>query len=286
MSLINCPECGNEVSTTAASCPHCARPINPPAVAERKVVVMDAGPPREGFPSWALIPIGLLALILVIVLYVVWGRDNNAEDTTNVRVTANAANRGVTQTTVPGQTTTINPVGPSTVTVPPPQTSAPVSQTTVPGTVTTVTEPQPTKGRVNIEAKVVTRSGTQAVRNERFYLLDQDVESILSLAGVEPIEGQTLAGSLGLSIVYPDQYGDFNRQAMSAIKRHVKYAGQTDGSGKASVNGVEPMSYYLFGITKIGRGFSMWNSPVSIQAGDNVLTLSPQSITEIAGPTG
>lgn len=286
MSLINCPECGNEVSTTAAACPNCARPINPPAAVDRKVVVMDASPPSEGFPTWALIPIGLLALILVVVLFMVWGRDN-PEDTTNVRVSANTANsRGVTQTTVPGQTTTVNPVGPSTVTVPPPQTSMPATQTTVPGTVTTVTEPAPTKGRVNIEAKVVTRSGTQAVRNERFYLLDQDVESILNSAGVEPIEGQTLSGSLGLSLVYPDQYGDFTRRAMSAIKRHVKYAGQTDGSGKASVSGVEPMSYYLFGITKVGRGFSLWNSPVSIQAGDNVLTLSPQSITEVTGPNG
>lgn len=281
MSLINCPECGKEVSTTASACPHCARPINPAPVPERKVVVMDTTPREEGFPTWALIPIGLLALILMTVLYFVLGRDN-PEDTTNVRVTANGANRPVTQTTVPGQTTTINPTAPSTVTLPP-QTSAPSSQTTVPGTMTTISEP-PTKGKVNIEAKVITRSGTQAVRNEKFYLLDQDVESILNSAGVEPLDGQTLSGSLGLSLVYPDQYGDFSRKAMSAIRRHVKYAGQTDGSGKASVSGVEPMSYYLFGITKIGRGFSLWNSPVSIQAGDNVLTLSPQSVTEIQSP--
>lgn len=285
MSLINCPECGQEVSTTAVACPHCARPINPQPVAERKVVVMDTTPPNEGFPTWAFIPIGLLALILIAVMYMVWGRVTT--DTTNVRVTANASDQrnGVTRTIVPGETTTVNPVAPQTVTIPPPQTSAPSSQTTVPGTTTTVTEP-PNKGRVNIEAKVITRSGTQPVRNERFYLLDDDVESILSSAGVAPIEGQSLSGSLGLSLIYPDQYGDFTRNAMSAIKRHVKYAGQTDGSGKASVSGVEPKSYYLFGITKMGRGFSLWNSPVSIVAGDNVLTLTPQNLTEIRGPNG
>ncbi|MEP6946980.1 MAG: hypothetical protein ABJA02_13755 [Acidobacteriota bacterium] len=286
MSLINCPECGQEVSTTAAACPHCARPINPQHVVERKVVVTDTTPPEEGFPNWAFIPIGLLALILIGVMYMVWGRSE--PDTTNVRITANAANsrNDVARTSIPGETTTINPVGPSTVTVPPPvQTSAPSSQTTVPGTMTTVAEP-PTKGQVNIEAKVITRTGTQAVRNERFYLLDDDVESILSAAGVQPIEGQTLSGSLGLSLIYPDKYGDFSRNAMGIIKRHVKYAGQTDASGKASVSGVEPKSYYLFGITKVGRGFSLWNSPVSIIAGDNVLTLSPQSVTEIQGPNG
>ena len=281
MSLMNCPECGLEVSTVAAACPHCARPINPQPVAERKIVVVDNSPTSEGFPTWALIPIGLLGVILLAVLYMLWGR--NGDETANIRVNANlpgARQTTVTRQDVPAGTSSM----PSSVTVP--QTSAPSSQTTVPGSQTSVAD-APTKGRVNIEAKVITRNGsTQAVRNERFYLLDQDVETILGAAGIQPIDGQTLTSSLGLSLVFPDQYGEFRRDALSAIKKHVKYAGQTDSAGKASVSGVEPNSYYLFGMTKVGRGFSIWNSQVSIVAGDNALTLSPQSLTEIQSPAG
>ena len=29
MALIKCPECGNDVSTSAASCPHCGFPLKP-----------------------------------------------------------------------------------------------------------------------------------------------------------------------------------------------------------------------------------------------------------------
>lgn len=35
MSLINCPECGNEVSDKATACPHCGNPIN----VEEKVIM-------------------------------------------------------------------------------------------------------------------------------------------------------------------------------------------------------------------------------------------------------
>ena len=30
MALINCPECGKEISDKAASCPHCGNPMNQP----------------------------------------------------------------------------------------------------------------------------------------------------------------------------------------------------------------------------------------------------------------
>ena len=104
---------------------------------------------------------------------------------------------------------------------------------------------------------------------------------ILSEAGLEPIEGNSLMNSLGLSVLYPDRYDAFNRDALRAIKGHIKYAGTTDGSGKAEMGGIEPDSYYLFGITKSGRGFAIWSSPVSIVAGQNALNLTPQQLTEM-----
>ena len=65
-----------------------------------------------------------------------------------------------------------------------------------------------------IDAKVANKTGAPtAVRNERFYLLDKDLDSILIDADLDPIEGQTLANSFGLSVVFPDRYGEFNRKA-------------------------------------------------------------------------
>jgi hypothetical protein len=138
-----------------------------------------------------------------------------------------------------------------------------------------------------IDAKVISRNNSpQPVRNEKFYLLDKDLESILTEAGVDPVEGQTLIGSLGLALVYPDRYGDFSRNVMRAIKNHIKYAGTTDSSGKAQLGGVDPNSYYLFGMTKTGRGFAVWTSPVSVQPGENVLNVGPQRLTEIDQTSG
>ena len=285
MSLLHCAECGHEISDNAVACPNCGRPTSVPApVVERKVVVVDNSRDRDGFPTWAFIPIGMLAVILLILVYVLMNR--NIEDNANLRVNVNTNTGRQTTTTVPSnpsQPSTVATVpssGPSTVSAPP------ASQTSVPGSQTTVAE-SPTKGKVNIVAKVTARNGsTQVVRNEKFYLLDQDVETILSSAGVSPIEGQSLTGSLGLSLVFPDRYGEFNRNAFSIIRKHIKYSGQTDGAGKAQLGGIEPNGYYLFGMTRSGRGFTVWNSLVSVQVGDNFLNLAPQTLTEIQDPAG
>ena len=177
------------------------------------------------------------------------------------------------------QTTTIPPSSTTVTTAPVPPVE---SQTvTVPGSQTTIPA-DATRGRVVIDAKIATRTGqTQAVRNEKFYLLDQDLETILNEADLEPIEGQSLKDSFGLSVVYPDRFGDFNRKALAAIKRHIKYAGTTDSTGKAQLGGIEPNSYYLFGVTKTGGGFALWSNPISIRTGENILNLSPQQITEM-----
>ncbi len=283
MSLLHCPECSHEVSDNAVACPNCGRPLVLAPVVERKIVVMENPRDGDGFPTWAFIPIGVLGVILVIITFVLWGRNN--DDTANQRININTAN-GSRQTVTPREPTTVTTVpssGPSTITVP---SSAPATQSSVPGSQTTVAQ-SPTKGKVNIVAKLAARNGsTQVVRNEKFYLLDQDVESILSSAGVNPIEGQSLTSSLGLSLVFPDRYGEFSRNAFTAIRKHIKYSGQTDGSGRASLSGVDPNNYYLFGMTKAGHGFTVWNSPVSVQVGDNILNLSPQSLTEIQDPAG
>ena len=284
MSLVFCPECGHEVAAGAAACMNCGHPMHPPVIpvapVERNVVVTP--PRRESeFPTWALIPIGLLALVLIFVLYLAF---RNSDDSANTNVNVNvAARRSNSSTTGDSRTTSVAPSDVDSVSVPSQQTTVPGQTTTVPGTTTTApAAPPPDKGSVVINARVSPpRGAVQTVRNTRFYLLDEDIESILSDADVEPIEGNTLTASLGLAAVYPERFGDFQRAAQRAIAAHVKYSGTTDSSGKADLSGVEPKQYTLFGITKIGSGFALWNSPVSIIAGENVLNLSPQSVTEI-----
>lgn len=275
MSLMLCPECGHEVSTNATSCPNCARPMHAPPVVERKVYVTPPADPEGGFPTWALIPIGLLGVVLIFVAYIAFrGPDETANTNLNVARRPTTDTRSTSTSTVPATDTTgVRPPS-QTTTVPGSSTAPPVA-------------PMPDKGTVTLNAKATTSSGsTQAVRGTKFYLLEEDVETILREARVEPIEGNTLAGSLGLAAVFPDRYGDFQRAAMRAIGAKAKYSGTTNGTGGANLSGVEPKGYYLFGIAKVGRGFALWNSPVSVIAGDNLLNLSPQSVTEVSDPNG
>lgn len=272
MALIYCPECGHEISDSAIACPNCGRPISPPPIVERKVVT--TAPPREesGFPKWALIPLVLLGGLLLGLIFYMMTRDDSANS--NLRVNVNTQRPDVDRIETgrtPSSSSGVNSV------------ATPEGQTmTIPGEQTGVTTATPTTGQVLIDARVVTRQGQpQPVRNERFYLLDESLMSILSEAEIDPIEGQTLSDSFGLSVLYPDRYAAFNRTAMNAIRPHIKHSGTTDSEGKAQLGSVEPGSYYLFGVTKAGRGFAVWNSPVTVVPGENRLNLSPQQLTEI-----
>jgi len=263
-------------------------------VVERKVVT-GVVRRRDGFPTWGYFVIGTLGLLLLFVLLVASRRGSDDEANQQIRVNANvqrAGNREVVSS-APSAVSDIPSTGSSSVTVPGgssapvavPMPSAPGYTTTVPGSQTTVAAP--TKGTVMIDAKLLTKNGSQQpVRNVRFYLLDKDPETILSEANVEPIEGQTLTNSFGLATMFPDRYGDFSREAMSAIKKHIKYAGQTDGSGKAKLGSVDPDSYYIFGVTKGADGFAVWSAPVSVVTGDNILNLSPQQLTKVNMSSG
>ena len=283
MALIYCPECGHEISESAVACPNCGRPIQAAPAVVKRVVVADRPHEDGGFPPWAFIPIAVLGIGLLFVLFYAMSRDDETANTNlNVNVTSQRASGRNSTTSLPEDSQTINvPSDSTTVTAPPPSTSSetvtvPGSQTTIPGdSVSTV-------GRVVIEAKVASRTGAPtAVRNEKFYLLDEDLESILSDANLEPIEGQSMRNSFGLSVLYPDRFGDFNRKALAAIKQHIKYTGTTDTAGKAQLGGIAPDSYYLFGITKTGKGFAIWSNQVTVRTGENILNLTPATITEM-----
>lgn len=277
MSLIFCPECGHEVSANAAACPNCGLPIKPATVVEKRVA---APPPvvRESMPPWAialLVGLGLGVIILGIVLF------SSSNDNENFNVAVNTKGRSTSPSSI--DRTTVSDSRPAT-SVPvsePPSTSMPATTTTVPSTSVDPPAVTPDRGEVIVKAKVSNERGTiQPARGAKFYLLDKDVESILSEARVQPIEGNSLAGSLGLAAVFPDRYRDFQRAAQRAIAEHVKYSGSTDSSGTAALGkAVKPDSYYLFSVMRMGDGFAFWSSPVSVVPGENILDLTPQTVT-------
>ena len=284
MSLVNCPECGNEVSNEAVACPNCGRPLTTPTpTIQRRVIVAE--PREEGFPKWIIAPIAILGIVVIFLLIAIT-RNNDDANTRSVNVNLSAQQRRSTdskevtrsenppnQVQIPSSSTTVNP--------PPSTGSVPTSSQSVPSSQTQVTTVPADRGLVVIDAKVSTKTGgVQSVRNEKFYLLDKDLESILSDADLEPIDGNSLANSFGMAVLHPDLYGEFNRDARNAINKHIKYNATTDGGGKAAMKDVKPDSYYLFGITKTRSGFAIWSSPVSIIGGENKLNLQPATLNE------
>lgn len=288
MSLIICPECAHEVASTAAACPNCGHPFVRPTVQPR-VIVNELPPERDGFPTWAFIPLGILGIVLLFV-FLVWMRnsgDDEAQRNINVKIASqqpiNSSRETIVRTeTQPNQVVVPSTSQPSQVTLPPATTtSQPPVTTTVPSTQTAL---PPDKGAVSLEAKVLSRDSStpQPVRGTRFYLLKKDVESVLDGANIENDSGQSLLTALGISMVDSTRFSDIKSKAMSAIGKNAAYNFTTDAGGKASLKDVKPDNYYLFAVTKSGNGFVLWNSPITIQAGQNALVLPPASPTEVA----
>jgi hypothetical protein len=241
---------------------------------------------RDGVdPKMVIIPIAVLAAIVLLFLFFFM----RSSDDGNVNLAVNASRTGTNRdvgrtTTVDSAPSSVSTVPGSSTTVNPPVSDVP-STTTVPGSSAPVGAP-PSKGNVTVDAKIATRNGATPVRNARFYLLDKDVDLILTEARIDPIEGQTLMSSLGLAAAFPNRYGDFQRRAMAAIRSHIRASATSDGSGKAEFSNVDPNMYYLFAVTSNKEGFALWSSPVTIQAGSNVLNLTPQPLTDVSGFEG
>jgi membrane protein YdbS with pleckstrin-like domain len=69
MALVNCPDCGREVSTAAPSCPHCGRPMA--AVPAPQAAVPPVGPEQvlwRGTPSMLLAFGKIIQLVIVAIL--------------------------------------------------------------------------------------------------------------------------------------------------------------------------------------------------------------------------
>ncbi len=68
MALIKCPECGNEVSTVAASCPKCGAPIASQGIQTPLATVQRTSKPlkAQGCLSVVLLCIGVIIFFVAI----------------------------------------------------------------------------------------------------------------------------------------------------------------------------------------------------------------------------
>lgn len=82
MALVDCPECGHQISTLAAACPQCGYPIQAEAalLAEARP---SRGPSRWTDPGFWIILVGLIIVIVMSVLILRHTEDGAPEDTTS-----------------------------------------------------------------------------------------------------------------------------------------------------------------------------------------------------------
>lgn len=275
MALMICPDCGNECSTSAESCPHCGRPFAKPKIAP-KVIVREV-PVEKEFPRWIFVPLAILFAVVAFFAIVYFRQE---DETANRNINVKVSTTPVTTARVNSSETTVVTSTPdlyaSSI-----NSSSTTSSTVVQGNSVAVAPPSD-KGVMTMEAKVINRGSTQPVSKETFYLLDKDLQSILSEAAIEDPEGQGVVNAFGLSVINPQKYREVNQKALAAINRHIVYRTLTDATGKAEIKDIKPDSYYLFGITKTRNGFAVWDSPVTIQPGQNNIVLEPSKTTEVA----
>ncbi len=281
MSLINCAECSKEISSSADSCPNCGHPVLKGPI--RNDHVMVANEKEEPFPKWVIAPIAILgAIFLFTLIYVIQNSDRADRENINVDLasTQPVVERDVNLTVQPAESDSGTTIPyPSDIQTAPQENN----QTVGADTRTTVIEETPGKARVELNAKVADPKGNiTAVKAEKFYLLDKDLNEILREANLKPIQNQNLVNSFGLSVIYPDKFSDFNQKALSAINDHIKYDTLTDSNGVAQISNVNPDKYFLFGIHKVGKGFAVWSSRVAITEGNNKLNIQPQRTQELA----
>jgi hypothetical protein len=312
MSMILCPICGNECSADALSCPKCGHPFVQPEVdtvvaqpivapvAPERVVVRERRP-KDNFPSWAIplvIVLGILTLGLLYFMFSSGENDDANRASVNVRLRGNeretrtaAINSSASDTTTGTTTTTTTTVpqtaAPDTVgSVAPPAASRdlnsssstlpPYSSGSTPSS-DSLSTTRSDKGNLGIKATVTGRAGSaQPVKQEKFYLLDEELATILTRANIEPEEGDVVTTCA--AAVADQSRRETLQKCLAAIRPHIVYSVTTDARGEAKFKDVKPDSYYLFGFMKTAdRTYAVWNTMVTVSPGENTLNLNGNS---------
>jgi hypothetical protein len=130
----------------------------------------------------------------------------------------------------------------------------------------------PTMGTLSMEAGIIYKSGgNQPVGRTEFRLLDANLESLISAAGLQADRGIDLVSTWAIKRRYNADATLL--QIEEAIKQHTVQAVTTDFNGKAQFENLPPAKYFVYGITETRRGFAVWSVPVEIKAGQNSVVL-------------
>lgn len=157
------------------------------------------------------------------------------------------------------------------------------------------------KGNLAVVAGLVFKLGdVKPVARTDFYLLDQDLEKIMTDAGFEPrktnpigsvggLTGEKSGGNVGKSNIesfavwngYQSLYSEPLQKAQEAIKSHIVGTMTTDFNGKGEFTEVKTGGYFLMGLTRIGKQTVVWNMPIEIKAGKQSIILDNKNASVI-----
>jgi len=91
VALTDCPECGRQISTLAAACPHCGFPMSGGSE-EVTVIPREPGPSRWTDPGFWVIVVGLAAVIIMSILILQRGWNGSGPEPTAPATTIEAVN--------------------------------------------------------------------------------------------------------------------------------------------------------------------------------------------------
>lgn len=110
-------------------------------------------------------------------------------------------------------------------------------------------------------------------------LLDQDLSTILSKAGLHGESGLDELHSYAVYRVYPDaEHAEFSQAARAAIEPHVIARVTTNDAGQAQFSTVTAGAYKVVAVTKTRTGLAIWNEFIKITAGVTTITLDHNNV--------
>lgn len=131
-------------------------------------------------------------------------------------------------------------------------------------------------GVLSIQAGIVYKmGGSQAVARVPFFLLNKDLNAILSDAGLQPDRGMNLLETFAFATRYQSQskYAQFYQAAMRAIQPHIVAQTVTGFDGVGQFPAVAAGVYYVMGYTQTRGGFALWNVSVGVPTGQSSFVL-------------
>ncbi|MEO6393061.1 MAG: hypothetical protein ABIP75_14530 [Pyrinomonadaceae bacterium] len=120
---------------------------------------------------------------------------------------------------------------------------------------------------------------TVPVASLEVLLLDQDLSTILSKAGLHGESGLDELHSYAVYRVYPDaEHAEFSKAARAAIEPHIIARVTTNEAGQAQFATVPAGAYKVVAVTKTRTGLAIWNEFIKVTAGVTTITLDHNNV--------